>query len=263
MPDTNAHIEQFEAYLNGRMEAQQRLAFEERLQAEADFKQSFEQYQRFSYLVDAPLTDQDISVREERLNNIQSEIEAALQPEESFSSINWKILLPSLAAIVILLIVFWKPWEANEKCEPQRFYTDYASEIADFHFRASMSAGQSDINQPKLAAAEAYTAQDYPKALGLISTIDSLDSEIYLLQAQCYLQLDQFADCLQSLEQIAIDSEFYEKAVWIKALAALHQEDMPLLRRTLDQIVEEQNPNQSKAQKLEAELDCLPASANP
>ena len=270
MANNDPHIILFEAYLNQRLSIEQSADFETRLQEDADFKAQFIRYKQLAHLVEAVVEDDAFAEREKKLHALSGEIDAALDesvpPKEAkIKSLRWQVLVPIVAAVLLLLfIVFW-PRENKTNCDPHSLYTTYAQEWSSFHFRTMLSAGNNTSHQPRLAAAEAYTMQEYERSLEILDAYlaDTLDSEASLLQALCFLQLRQYEDCLASIATISPDSENYEEAVWIKTLASLQQEDYLQLRRTLEQLVLEQNPHQAEAEIIKEKLNCLSPTPEP
>lgn len=269
MANNDPQIILFEAYLKQRLSPEQSADFEARLEKDDDFNAQFIRYKQLAHLVEAVVEDEAFAEREKNLDRLSQEIDAALEasvpPKEAkIKSLKWQVIVPVAAAIALLVFVLW-PRENKSNCDPQSLYTEYAKERSDFHFRTMMSAGNNTDHQPRLAAAEAYNVQEYERSLEILADYlgDTLDYEAYLLQAMCYLQLQQYQDCLASIDNISRDSEDYEEAIWVKTLASLQQADYPQLRRTLDQLVEEQNPHQAEAEIIKEKLDCLNSTSVP
>lgn len=269
MANNDPHIILFEAYLNQRLSVEQGSDFETRLEEDADFHAQFIRYKQLAHLVGAVVEDDAFAEREKKLDRLSEEIDATLvesvPPKAAkIKSLRWQVLVPIAAAAVLLLFLAFWPREDKTNCDPQSLYTAYVEDFSSFDFRDMLSADNIG-NQPELAASEAYKMQEYERALGILDSYwaDTMDSQAFLLQALCFLRLQQYQDCLASIANIPHGSDDHEEAVWIKTLASLQQEDYPMLRRTLKQLVLEQNPHQAEAQTIKEKLDCLSPTPEP
>jgi len=224
---------EFESYLKNELTEIEKIAFEEKLQSDADFKQEFEIYKALETSLSSKFKNEE-SEQELRktLTNlgtqfIKEEV-STKRKSKVISLFNYKKLM--VAASIALLIGFFIFKNGNP------VYSDFANHTnLEFTVRG-------DNNQTITNAETAFNAKNYKTAFAQLTVLEAQfpnDIEIQLYKGICLLEMDKFSQAETIFETISRgNSAFLTKATWYKALSYLKQEQFEACKNTLKTIPE-------------------------
>lgn len=224
---------EFESYLKNELTEIEKIAFEEKLQSDADFKQEFEIYKALETSLSSKFKNEE-SEQELRktLTNLGTQFikeEVSTKKKSKVISLfNYKKLM--VAASIALLIGFFIFKNGNP------VYSDFANHTnLEFTVRG-------DNNQTITNAETAFNAKNYKTAFAQLTVLEAQfpnDIEIQLYKGICLLEMDKFSQAETIFETISKgNSAFLTKATWYKALSYLKQEQFEACKNTLKTIPE-------------------------
>ncbi len=224
---------EFESYLKNELTEIEKIAFEEKLQSDADFKQEFEIYKALETSLSSKFKNEE-SEQELRktLTNLGTQFikeEVSTKKKSKVISLfNYKKLM--VAASIALLISFFIFKNGNP------VYSDFANHTnLEFTVRG-------DNNQTITNAETAFNAKNYKTAFAQLTVLEAQfpnDIEIQLYKGICLLEMDKFSQAETIFETISRgNSAFLTKATWYKALSYLKQEQFEACKNTLKTIPE-------------------------
>ena len=224
---------EFESYLKNELTEIEKIAFEEKLQSDADFKQEFEIYKALETSLSSKFKNEE-SEQELRktLTNLGTQFikeEVSTKKKSKVISLfNYKKLM--VAASIALLIGFFIFKNGNP------VYSDFANHTnLEFTVRG-------DNNQTITNAETAFNAKNYKTAFAQLTVLEAQfpnDIEIQLYKGICLLEMDKFSQAETIFETISRgNSAFLTKATWYKALSYLKQEQFEACKNTLKTIPE-------------------------
>ena len=224
---------EFESYLKNELTEIEKIAFEEKLQSDADFKQEFEIYKALETSLSSKFKNEE-SEQELRktLTNLGTQFikeEVSTKKKSKVISLfNYKKLM--VAASIAILISFFIFKNGNP------VYSDFANHTnLEFTVRG-------DNNQTITNAETAFNAKNYKTAFAQLTVLEAQfpnDIEIQLYKGICLLEMDKFSQAETIFETISKgNSAFLTKATWYKALSYLKQEQFEACKNTLKTIPE-------------------------
>ena len=224
---------EFESYLKNELTEIEKIAFEEKLQSDADFKQEFEIYKALETSLSSKFKNEE-SEQELRktLTNLGTQFikeEVSTKKKSKVISLfNYKKLM--VAASIALLIGFFIFKNGNP------VYSDFANHTnLEFTVRG-------DNNQTITNAETAFNAKNYKTAFAQLTVLEAQfpnDIEIQLYKGICLLEMDKFSQAETIFETISRgNSAFLTNATWYKALSYLKQEQFEACKNTLKTIPE-------------------------
>ena len=223
----------FENYLKNELTETERIAFETKLQSDADFKQEFEIYKALDTSLSSKFKN-EASEQELRttLTNLGNQFikEEKLTKKKSkvISLFNYKKLL--VAASIALLIGFFIFKNGNP------VYSDFSN-----HSNLELVV-RGDSNETILKAQDAFNNKNYKTAFAQLTVLEAEfpnDIEIQLYKGICLLELNKFSQAETIFDTISSgNSAFSTKATWYKALSLLKQEQFDACKEVLKTIPE-------------------------
>ena len=223
----------FENYLKNELTETERIAFETKLQSNADFKQEFEIYKALDTSLSSKFKN-EASEQELRktLTNLGNQFikEEKLTKKKSkvISLFNYKKLL--VAASIALLIGFFIFKNGNP------VYSDFSN-----HSNLELVV-RGDSNETILKAQDAFNNKNYKTAFAQLTVLEAEfpnDIEIQLYKGICLLELNKFSQAETIFDTISSgNSAFSTKATWYKALSLLKQEQFEACKEVLKTIPE-------------------------
>ena len=223
----------FENYLKNELTETERIAFETKLQSDADFKQEFEIYKALDTSLSSKFKN-EASEQELRktLTNLGNQFikEEKLTKKKSkvISLFNYKKLL--VAASIALLIGFFIFKNGNP------VYSDFSN-----HSNLELVV-RGDSNETILKAQDAFNNKNYKTAFAQLTVLEAEfpnDIEIQLYKGICLLELNKFSQAETIFDTISSgNSAFSTKATWYKALSLLKQEQFEACKEVLKTIPE-------------------------
>ncbi|WP_418510624.1 tetratricopeptide repeat protein [Corallibacter sp.] len=237
----------FEAYLTGDLKPEEQLAFEKRLNTDADVKLAFESYKNASkflkHHIENDEKNQAFKTNLESVSNTYFQNKAVAK--NKVKRINpWYY---SVAAAAILLIGFFIG---------QQFSNPVYDDFANYE---SISLTVRGSQQDVLTKAEtAFNNKNYQNANKYFSELlktDASNLELKLYNAVALVELDRFDEADAVFENIiASPSVYRNKATWYLALSKLKQEDNVACLKILQTLPKDAD-DYKQAQKLIKKLD--------
>lgn len=233
----------FESYLNNEMSTEEQLNFEQKLQDDLQFKESFDLYQQTTQFLDAKFSAETTSFKQ----NLQSISSAYFNDNQNKKSkvIAFKAWQYAVAASVVVLLGTWFFMQNNA---PE--YGDYSQHEAAYF----TERGADDVNLKN--AQDFFNAKDYKSAVLAFEKINDLKNpELQYFYAIALIETNDFAKAEVFLNTIKSGTSVYkDKAVWYLALSNLKQNKIPECKSLLKQIPSDAE-DFDKAQQLLKDLD--------
>lgn len=233
----------FENYLNNEMLPEERLDFEQRLQNDAGFKESFRLYKETTRFLEAKLSTETVDFKE-NLKAISKDYFDG-NPQKKPKVISFK---PWQYAVAASITILFGTWFMMQNGNPE--YGDYNQhENAYFTERGTSDA---DLKQ----AQDFFNAKEYKKAVAAFEKVEVLKKpELQYFYAIALIETNDFKKAEILLNTIKEGTSVYkDKAVWYLALSELKQNRIPECRSLLEQIPSN-SEDFDKAQQLLKELD--------
>ncbi|WP_417873822.1 tetratricopeptide repeat protein [Xanthomarina gelatinilytica] len=234
--------ELLEKYFENTLSTEEQLLFDERLQNDKKFKEAFEFHAELKNAV-------TISERQK----IKSEIRSFEAQEKSTVKVfKFRKLLP-YAAILVIAISTGLYFYAHQNTT-DGLYAYHFEPYPNIETSILRSDGERSLENDAFTA---YDLEDYKKASGLFSKLLEKDPKVYFrfYKAICLMQLENFDLALQQLDEIMPEnSEYYEKAIWFRALTYLKLNETDKSKQLLNQLVSKYTFKNVEAKKLLSEL---------
>lgn len=236
----NPDYNEIELYLRGGMPAEQRTAFEARLQSDAALREEALFYEAVLAQSDDAFKQKMATLGKELLN--KDDEKAPLQV--SFKSLQRRLFLRYAAAASILLLATVGLWRAvgdGDKLSrlPDQDYQTYA-------VSGSLGADEHSADKTALARAKAaslYAARNYAEALPLLESLSK--DEIYgpqaLMMKGCALyETGNYSRALEAFEAIPPNAQSLRKiADYYAALALIKSGDLDAANAKLSDIAQD------------------------
>lgn len=242
-----------EDYLDNRLDAEARAAFEAEARADTALAQALaalrEARERLARQWAGEKADQALTATLSRLGE-QHFGAAAAPPLTVRKSANFRKLAWAVAASVAILLM-WLFWPSNPE---RRLYAEYRR----FPEAAFVTRGDQPDQTDLAAATEAFNRGDYDQALAILQRrlqTPPDDPEVRLFAALCQLELGQTREAAAALEQIrAAPGAWAGEATWFLALTFLKEKNRDRCAETLRQIAPGA-AHYAEAQRLLAEME--------
>lgn len=232
-----AQNEIMDAFLQGHLSKEERRAFEERLEQDPEFRNTFEWHQKMSNAI------QEIEFRQ-TLDKLQS---SALQKKEAKIK-SWRPLLSIAASIVLLIGLFWVI-QLNKK-------SSFQKQLAQVELDPGLPTLLGTTGEVAFGEGmTAYKLQDFEVAKTYWSPLllaNPANDTLLFYLAQVDLGTGQNKAAQEKLEQIEAQKEslFREKVNWYLAIAALRLAEPTTAIELLKRIVEREEEKREEALEL-------------
>lgn len=189
----------FENYFSGQLNNTDKAIFENRLKDEKDLAQDFQFFLAVKKATHLKGRDK-----------LRNELNSITEESTSISKVIplWKKLIP-LAAIFLLALIAYKMNSSEMQVVDQ-----YAQ-----HFEPYSPSTNRSIEIKNLAI-EKYVEGDYQRFLDVTKSIEG-DSEVYMLQAMAFIQLNDYNKADERLQLIDDGSSLRNQKYWYLALNAI------------------------------------------
>lgn len=233
----------FESYINNEMPQEEKIIFEEKLQNDSQFRESFELYKETTQFLSTKFSSETISFKE-NLKRI-SENHFAENATSKPRVISFKPWQYSIAASVVLFVgvLFFM-----QNGTPQ--YSDYNDH------ETAVFVERSNAEESLKNAQDFFNAKEYGKAVASFKNIKDISSAeiqyfyaISLIETNDYLQGELFLNMIKSGNSI-----YKDKATWNLALSKLKQKQYEECKVYLKQIPVD-TEDYDKAQELLNDLE--------
>jgi hypothetical protein len=233
----------FESYLNNEMATDEKLIFEQKLQNDVQFRESFDLYQQTTRFLDAKFSSETTHFQQ-NLKSISLDYFNENQDKKS------KVIAfrPWQYAVAASLVIMLGTWFFMQNSTPE--YGDYSQhETAYFTER-----GDNDVNLKN--AQDFFNAKDYKNAVLAFEAAGNLKNpEWQYFYAIALIETNNFSKAEAFLYHIKDGTSVYKyKAVWYLALSNLKQNKIPECKSFLKQIPSDAE-DFDKAHKLLKELN--------
>lgn len=232
MSFTEEILSQFERYESSTMSQEERVAFEERLRQEEDFRNSFEDFRQMQSGIKAfgyqQFAAQLQSWDEEHDTDADEQVRTL-----SFS--RWYYWAAAVAVIMVATISWWQLSPGQN----EQLYTAYFQPYPDV--LTSRGENENALNTAMIA----YESGEYSEAITLFRQLlegngstEAQGNELRFYLAQAYLSTESYDLAQQLLEDLQNVDQFglKEASQWYLALAYLKQGDSDTAVRLLQQI---------------------------
>lgn len=237
----------FESYSNNEMPQEEKILFEEKLQSDAEFRQSFELYKETTQFLNAKFSTETSNFKENLTEISKNYFEnlSSSETQKPSKVISFKPWHYSIAASIVLFIgIFF--FMQNETPE----YSDYNEhETAVFVERSTANENLKD-------AQDFFNAKEYEKAVQAFEKIEDFTNTelryfygISLIETSDYVKGELFLSNIKSG-----NSAYKDKATWNLALSKLKQKQYKECKDYLNQIPSDAE-DFDKAQQLLHDLD--------
>ncbi|WP_300569822.1 tetratricopeptide repeat protein [Flavobacterium sp.] len=233
----------FENYLNNEMLPEERIQFEQRLESDLEFRESFHLYKETTQFLGNRFSAESADF-EKNLKSISSAYFNENQEKKS-KVIAFK---PWQYAVAASLVLFMGTWFFMQNGNPE--YGDYSQhESAYFTER-----GAEDVNLKQ--AQDFFNKKDYKSAvLAFEKTQDLKNPELQYFYAIALIETDDFSKAEVFLNAVKEGTSVYkDKATWYLALSNLKQNKISECKSLLEQVPSDAE-DFDKAQKLLKELN--------
>ncbi len=234
----------FENYLNNEMLPEERLEFEQKLQNDVEFRESFHLYKEATQFLGTKFSKENTDFKE-NLKSIADEYFNENQDQKR-KVIAFK---PWQYAIAASLILFMGTWFFMQNSTPE--YGDYNQhESAYFTERG---AGD-DVNLKM--AQDFFNAKEYKSAVLAFEKVENIKNpELQYFYAIALIEINDFSKAGVFLNHIKNGNSVYkDKAIWYLALSNLKQNKISECMSLLKQIPQE-SEDFEKAQELLNDLE--------
>lgn len=233
----------FENYLNNEMSPEEKLIFEQKLQEDSAFRESFNLYKETTHFIETKFSDEAAAFTQ-NLKSISSEYFSDNQDKKS-KVIGFKPWQYAVAASVTILL---GTWFFMQNSTPE--YGDYNQhESAYFTERGADGANLKNVQ-------DFFNNKDYKNAVSAFEKVEDLKNpELQLFYAIALIETNDFSKADVFLNAIKEGTSVYkDKAVWYLALSNLKQHKISECKLLLKQIPQDAE-DFDKAQKLVKDLD--------
>jgi hypothetical protein len=227
--ETDEMIEKIDKYLKGELAKDERIAFEKRVQEDADFAEEVKSQVKAEYAIRTEAKASQKAALKAEYERLAAEGEIT-PVKPLFQRGGFWV---AAAAAVILLLIAVRFLGTSQKMNADELFAAYMEP-------QSISFTRGDQDTPLINLATAYQSASYaeviPLAKGLLADSAYASSpKIWLSLAISQLMTDQPQAALESLQHIDEGSAFQEQARWYEALALL-KVDRALAREKLEEI---------------------------
>ena len=220
----------FESYLTDEMSNEDKLLFEQKLQNDAQFNESFELYKETTQLLETKFSSETASFKDNLKTISKSNFDATTSSETKnkskvISFRTWQYAVAASIALFIGVVFFMQNGTPN--------YNDYNQfEEANFTERGGI------IKNLKLAQ-EAFNAKDYKKAIPLFETVlkDYQRPEVEYFYGISLLEDNRILEAEVVFVKLRMGKSIYkDKATWSLALSKLKQKKYEECKKYLNEL---------------------------
>ena len=227
----------FEQYLAGELLGEELTKFENLLQTDIDFNESFNLYKETHTLLESNFKNK--KEQQEFENNLKKISGKYFKKTRSIGSKKWYYSVAASIALLISVYLFYPNTELS--------YEEYV-EYPNVNFTV-----RGNENTTLLDAQKAFNNKDFDTASKLFSETlkkDNENTELKLYKGFSLIEINQFQEATILLKPIATGSSSYKyTAIWYLALSNLKQEKYSECKELLTQLPTEFT-QYKKAQKL-------------
>lgn len=214
------NYEQIEKYLNGELEGEELLAFENDLRNDAELAKEVKLYRSIeTEMKSAAAEQQEEAELRKSLNNL-GDTHFKKKAKLVGMKRTWWYVSAAAASVLIFLLV--KPL-FNKSFDKDKLYAGYMKEVE------GLPESQRGNNPDSLytEAAQLYNHKDYKQALPLLEKLieqNKEDIQVKLAAGICYMQVENYSPAVSLFDSIAAGTSVYKnQALWMKALVLLKQ----------------------------------------
>lgn len=233
----------FESYLNNEMPQAEKELFEQRLNSDNQFRESFNLYKETTAMLENKFDSKTIDFKE-NLKSI-SKTHFSEKEEDKSRVINFKPFYYAIAASVVLAFGTWFMMQGNPE------YGDFNQ-----HENAYFTERGSIIKNLRLAQ-NAYNEKNYKVAIENFEIVlkDYDKPEVRFFYGISLLEENRYSEAETNFTNIQEGTSIYkDKATWYLALSKLKQNQFEECKNYIKQIPEDAE-DYEKAQKLLSKLD--------
>ena len=233
----------FESYLSNEMSPEEKLNFEEKLQKDSEFRESFNLYKQTTQFLDAKFSTETADFKQ----NLKT-ISTAYFNENQEKKSKVIVFKPWQYAVAASLVLFMGTWFFMQNGNPE--YGDYNQhESAYFTER-----GADDVNLKN--AQDFFNRKEYKSAVLAFEKVENLKNpELQYFYAIALIENNDFSKAEVFLNTIKEGTSIYkDKATWYLALSNLKQNKIPECKSFLEQIPSDAE-DFDKAQELLEDLE--------
>lgn len=252
-------LDQIEAYLNNKLSATEKAAFEEAIQNDLELavevKEVSQMIQGIKYTAykRRQLTNYFESLRD------QIETDSPISPPVAkkqtvvrpiFSS-PWAISgIAASFALLFAVAVFW-----NQQASPEQLLAEYhKGPYPVLDANSMISRGQtSEAKTKREEAFIAYASGEYEEAIQLFITIlrEEQDIEVQFYLANAYFETEKTKEAIVHFQELVVNENRYKtRSMWYLILCHLKQQDMDEAKKIATQLSKEQDSYSLKAKDL-------------
>ncbi|MDX2245870.1 MAG: tetratricopeptide repeat protein [Bacteroidia bacterium] len=207
-------------YLAGDLLDAEKVAVEQRMQADADFAQLFRQQQANVHILRA------VSRAEEKAR-LQQQFKSARQ-RQLFTRRLWTASVVA-AGLAALLLIWFNPWKKTHT--PEQLAMAY---LESYPLPVERGAGQDSVLED--SAFQYYRQGDYVQAVPLLRKLHEStpeEAQITLLLGESLSQTAQYTEASEMFTLLAKDSPYKDAAQWRLALNQLLSGETAAAQQTL------------------------------
>lgn len=240
----------FDSFINGQLSAEDTLDFENRLENDSAFKNSFNIYKELSFFLENKFENEaETDAFKKNLENISNthfnKTETITQaPKKS------KVFRYAQLAMAASVVLFLGIFAFNQFSTPT--YSDFNA-----HEPMTIVRGEGSVKD-LIQATKAFNSKEYEKANALLKKVlenDPYNSELQLYYAITNIELDNFKIADTELNKLINGTSAYkDRALWYSALSRLKQKNIDATIVLLKQVSEEAD-DYKEAQKLLDKLE--------
>lgn len=232
----------FENYLANELSAEEKKLFEEQLENDVQFNNSFQLYKETTQFLEHTFSKETLDFKE-NIKSISNQHFEETQESKS-KVIAFKPWYYAVAASVVVVMGTWFLMQNDAS------YSEYNQH--DTALFMERSVGDANLKE----AQEAFNAKDYKKAVTAFDKIsDFRDPELQFFYAISLIETNNYTKAQLFLDQLREGNSVYQhKAAWYLALSYLKQDKKEECKATLKEIPSDAE-DFDKAQELLNDLE--------
>lgn len=228
-------------FLANRLEPAQQQSIQARIELDKDFAQ------------EVRIRQMELSIlRADERVKLKAKLKAEIASRRPVRSIRPLWVGLAIAASIAAIILIFKPFS------PQIPLPELAMSYLD-PFPAPQIRGESPQEEP---AIQLYQAAKYPEAVEAFKSLDTSRPDIALMHASALMQVKDYHEAIEVLEQVESPGAFADVYSWNLALAYLLDQQYERSQNLLQEIAGSSHFKRHEAQELLQRLLASSASAN-
>lgn len=230
----------FEQYLTDEMTSEERTIFEDQLQNDISFNESFTLYKETTQFLEHKFSKEKAEFNQ----NLKSIATEHFSAKKETKVIAFKPWYYAVAAIIVVVSGMWMMMQNDPS------YSDFNQH------ETAVFVERSDSNENLQKAQEAFNKKDYKQAVAAFDKIqDFRKPELQYFYAIALIETNNYTKAELFLDQLRGGNSVYkDKATWYLALSYLKQDKKAECKSILQQIASDAE-DFDKAQQLLKELD--------